>query len=535
MHAADVERAEGAPRRQRPPEASGDVLDRLFERRSTAVATILAVTAVGVLLRWLLLGQSLFADEISTYWIEHGRSFGDALSVVHTDAEITPPLYFALAWITTRIAVSPELLRLPSLVAGAATIPLVYLVGLRTVPVRAAVVAAALTALSPFMIFYSTEARGYALMTALVLLSTLAMLRAVDGGRARWWLLYGASSCAAAYSHYTCVFVLAAQALWVIWAHPEARRPVLLANAAAAVAYLPWLSGLRGDLRSPTTDILTSLEPFSLGYLRASVAHWAIGYPQAGAVTALSRLPGALGLVLIVLGLAFAIGGLAWRRVGHVAPALGRLDRRVVLLVGLAIATPVGETCLGLLGSNLLSARNLAASWPAFILCASALLVAGGPVPSVVAPVLVIGGFAVGAVKMLAPEYRRPDYLAAAAYIDRAARPGDVVLDGASFSPAGLPRALDVAFGASRPPVLHLGEGVVRYNPFRILAPAPPTALVVRRAAAAAGAHRVFLVLLRPSDFEDANDDLRPRFRLVARREFAGIRPVRVLTYERRP
>jgi mannosyltransferase len=403
------------------------------------------------------------------------------------------------------------------------------------VVILSSIVAMALTALSPFMIFYSTEARGYALMTALVLLSTLALLHAVDGGRARWWVLYGVSSCAAAYSHYTCVFALAAQALWVLWAHPEARRPALLANAAAALAYLPWLSGLRGDLNSPTTDILTSLEPFSFGYLRVSVEHWAVGYPQAGAVTSLRQIPGLPGLVLIGLGLGVAAAGVVWRRAGRIVPAFGRIDRRLVLLVGLAIATPVGETGLGLLGSNLLSSRNLAASWPAFILCVSAVLVAAGPVLSVVAPVLVIGGFAVGAVKMLQPDYRRPDYLAAAAYMDRAARPGDVVVDGASFSPAGLPRALDVAFGNPRPPVLHLGEGVVRYNPFRILALAPPTAVVVRRATAAARGHRIFLALLRPSDFEDANADLRARYRLVAQREFPGIRPVRVLTYERRP
>ncbi len=51
---------------------------------------------------------------------------------------------------------------------------------MRTVGRRAALVAAALTALSPFLIFYSAEARGYELMIALVLVSTLALLRAVE-------------------------------------------------------------------------------------------------------------------------------------------------------------------------------------------------------------------------------------------------------------------------------------------------------------------------------------------------------------------
>ena len=80
---------------------------------------------------------------------------------VHT-AEITPPLSFLLTWLTTRLGESPELVRLPALVAGIAAIPLVYLLGVLTVGRRAALLGATLTALSPFMIFYSAEARATA-------------------------------------------------------------------------------------------------------------------------------------------------------------------------------------------------------------------------------------------------------------------------------------------------------------------------------------------------------------------------------------
>ena len=131
---------------------------------------------VGATLRLIVAGQSLFADELSTYWvvIEHG--FGGMLSTINGDAEITPPLYFIASWLTTRLGVTPELLRAPSLVAGRATIPLIYLVGCRTVGRTAALLAATLTTLSPFAIYYSAEARGYALMIAFVVGLTLAML-----------------------------------------------------------------------------------------------------------------------------------------------------------------------------------------------------------------------------------------------------------------------------------------------------------------------------------------------------------------------
>ena len=172
------------------------------------------------------------------------------------------------------------MLRAPSFLAGVAAIPLVYLVGARTVGRTAALVAAAITALSPFMIYYSTEARGYELMVALALLSTLAMLVAIDDRRARWWALYAASSCAAVYTHYTAVFVLAAQLIWLLWARPEARRPALLANLGAALAFLPWITGLIADLNSPTTKILGALEPFDLDSVRIVLEHWSMGYPS---------------------------------------------------------------------------------------------------------------------------------------------------------------------------------------------------------------------------------------------------------------
>ena len=84
---------------------------------------VAALTAVGVALRLAVAHQSLFADELSTRYMVAGRGLGDVISVVHTDAEITPPLYFVTAWLTTRIDLTPELVRAPSLIAGAADDP----------------------------------------------------------------------------------------------------------------------------------------------------------------------------------------------------------------------------------------------------------------------------------------------------------------------------------------------------------------------------------------------------------------------------
>ena len=71
----------------------------------------------------------------------------------------------------------------------------------------------------------------------------LAMLRAVEGGGWRWWVLYGASACLALYSHYTAVFVVVAEGLWALWAHRERMRPLLYTQAAIIAGYLPWVPG----------------------------------------------------------------------------------------------------------------------------------------------------------------------------------------------------------------------------------------------------------------------------------------------------
>ncbi len=159
------------------------------------------ITVGGLLLRLPSFHDSLFGDEISTYFIVTGHSLPRVLRLVESNQETSPPLYFMLAWATKGLLSSPaESIRLVSLITGTAAIPLTFLLGLWTVGRRAALVGATCVALSPYMIFYSTEARPFMLMLFLTLLSTLALLRALDSGKNRWWVAYAACSCGAVYS-----------------------------------------------------------------------------------------------------------------------------------------------------------------------------------------------------------------------------------------------------------------------------------------------------------------------------------------------
>jgi hypothetical protein len=507
----------------------------LAQHRALSVLAVVVLTTMGSAIRLVVAQEPVFGDELSTWWIISTNGLGGVVSTVHSDAEISPPLFFAAAWLTTQMDLTPELARAPSLVAGAAGIPLVYLLGLRTVGRAAAVVAAALTALSPFLIYYSAEARGYALMVALVALSTLAMLLALDTRRARWWVVYAVASCAAVYSHYTSVFVLAAQLVWLLWAHPEVRKPALLANLGAALGFAPWLTGLRADFDSPTTEILSEINPFDWGFVWDSLTHAAVGYPYRG--TGLDELPGKIAVVLFVLAVALAIAGIAVRAFhAQRGMSLARPDRRLVLVIVLALSVPVGEALVSAVGTNLFGGRNLVASLPAFALCLAALLVAAGPHLRFVTVALAVACFAFGAARML--DHLRPDFRAAAEIIDSQAAPGDVVIDAAVISP-GPYSPLDLEL--QRPQqVVRSGKPEQRDRPFGIFDHAVSAERAAARAIAAAHGGRIF-VLSIPSANEPGlrgrpppPRSFRPRYRLVETRTFSATSDLKLQVWAER-
>jgi uncharacterized membrane protein len=160
------------------------------------------IAIAGLLLRLPSFGNSLFGDEVGTYFIVTGHSLGRIVYILNRHGvDVNPPLYFWLARVSESLfGESERSLRLVSLTAGTAAIPLTYVLGRRTFGRGAGLVAATLVALSPYLIFYSTEARAYALMMGLLLGSTLALLSALEGRGRGWWVAYAALSCAAMYN-----------------------------------------------------------------------------------------------------------------------------------------------------------------------------------------------------------------------------------------------------------------------------------------------------------------------------------------------
>lgn len=288
-----------------------------------AWAMVAAITLIGLVPRLIHLDGSYLGDELSTLYLVANNSLPGVVEQVASDAEISPPLYFALGWAASQLGGVPELVRAPALVAGVATIPLTYLVGERAVGRVAGIGAAAAMALNPFMVFYATDARAYTVAIALLLGTTLTMLIALESGRRRWWVAYGALTCLCMLTHYTTAFVLAGQLLWLLWAHPEARRTAIVANGAAAVAFLPWLPSMLADFDSPTIEILSDLQGDGLAVKWEAVKAWAFGYPY----NLTAGVPGSLTVGIALAG-AMVLGVFAFGTARSLDPNVSTIDFR---------------------------------------------------------------------------------------------------------------------------------------------------------------------------------------------------------------
>lgn len=492
------------------PSAEGR--DRLTAR--AAAGAVLVITLIGLVPRLIHLDLSIIGDELSTLYVVSDRSLPDVISLVASDAEISPPLYFVLSWLSTQLGSAPELLRLPALIAGVFVIPLTYLVGARAIGRRAGLIAAAAMALNPFMVFYSTDGRAYTVAIALLLGSTLAMLVAAQGGRTRWWVAYAALSCLAMYTHYTAAFVLGAQLLWLLWAHPAARKPALIANVAAAVAFTPWLPSMLADLGSPTTDVLEALQGDGFAVKRLAVETWAYGYPG----SSLDEVPGNYLRWIVPLGFAIAVMGAVALHLRRRRSGLGRsastpgVRGGVALVVGIAVATPLAEAILLLAGGpDLFGARNLNLSSGGLALTIGAVLSGAGALVGALCLAAVIGGFAVGTAKTLEDEVSSIDFAAAAARIDAEAEVNDVVVDSISAGVTPVPLTpLDVYLeGGLSEYRLGLAEGSPPFLEETSVV-APPNALLreaFREARVAGGS--LFLVA-PPIAVDIAMGDVRP-------------------------
>jgi len=190
-----------------------------------------ALTLLAAALRLSTLGlQSFWYDEAFTpVHVLHPSLWATLRAVA--DTENTPPLWYGVAWASSRVFGTGEIaLRWPSAVAGIAMVPVAWgigweLAGRGVSGRRAGLVAAALVACNPLFFWYSQEARAYALYAFWAALAMLCFLRADREPTPRRLALFALSGALALASFYFAVFMLVPMALWLLRPRTERSAP----------------------------------------------------------------------------------------------------------------------------------------------------------------------------------------------------------------------------------------------------------------------------------------------------------------------
>ncbi len=404
--------------------SSGDGPSKPDFWRRSGLAGVAALTVGAFAIRLAELDQSLWGDELYTYRIvTENTVWGVFRDVAHT-TELTPPLHYLFAWLGVQVGDPTITVRLPSLILGTATVPLVYALGLQTVGRAAGLVGAALVAMAPFAIYYSVESRAYGTLICLSALSTLLLLRALRHGGPVSWVAFGMSTAAVLYTHYTGVFVVLGQLGWALWTHRDRVTQLAFVHVAVGLAYAPWLPSFL-DQRSRSsgqTERFAREFPLEARRIPHTVTAVLPGYPPGGTWVAIFWATIGVAIVGVALGV------LGRRRAGtHQAGP----PRMTALIVVLALVTPLGVVLYSVQPhASLLLSRNLGASLPAFALLVGWLLTSLRPWFAMPAVAVAVAAVGVGAVETLDHDNQRPPYREVAHYLDHVAGPDDVILTG---------------------------------------------------------------------------------------------------------
>ncbi|EFL52784.1 conserved hypothetical protein [Solidesulfovibrio fructosivorans JJ]] len=264
-------------------------------------ALIAGLTLVGLWLRLYAL------DVVGLWWDEFvtlGRASWPLRDMLPSLAfegpsdvslDSSPPLFHLLVHASLVLFPATDwAVKLPSVIAGTLTIPVVWLLGRRLFSNTTAMAAATLCALSLFHIHYSREARPYALYLLFALLGLYFLSRALAAtGRRRDWIGFTLANILMFYASYLAAATFFAEGLIVaaraalLWRRERRAALRLLAKAACCAvavfaAYLPWLPAHIFQVRTIHADGPTGDRFDSAGFA-AVLKAFAAAYYQGGA------------------------------------------------------------------------------------------------------------------------------------------------------------------------------------------------------------------------------------------------------------
>jgi mannosyltransferase len=242
----------------------GTILENWWRRNTEnwiKIALLLILLLAAFLRFYRLDAQSLWADEGNSVSLS-GRSLPYITAGAAHD--IHPPLYYYLLHFWMRVFGNSEFaVRALSALLGTGLVYLTYLLGRSLLNYWLGLVAAFLSAISPFQVYYSQEARMYILLATLSALSVYSFVRFLEAEAAKtqntqhttrntylWTVLYIIATALSLYTHYSFPIVIVMEnLLYGIWLAVSWRQGRVLGRAlrwiviqsAVIALYWPWL------------------------------------------------------------------------------------------------------------------------------------------------------------------------------------------------------------------------------------------------------------------------------------------------------
>jgi mannosyltransferase len=376
---------------------------------------LVGVTVLAGVLRFATLGtQSYWFDEAQAAH-EMQLSFGALMHTIGAQ-ETSPPLYFVLAWLWAKVFGTGEVgLRSLSALAGTAMIPLAYLCGRELVSKRAGMVAAVLAALSPFLIWYSQEAREYMVLGALSGASFLFFARSLrdsSTGNLVWWAVFSAL---ALLTHFFAGFLVAPEAVWLLVAGRNRSALAAVAVAVAAVA----------AVAAALIPLAISDTAHPLGWLTSVPLH-----------TRIEQVPisFAFGSLYQSSIVNYGLIGAALFAAVLIALLVSGADRHELRGAGIAAALAAAVLLIPLLfaafGHDFYIARALIPAWiPLAVVVGAACTASRARVAGAALAAALAASFVVASVRIGDhAQYQRPDWRGVAAALGRPAGPRAIVV-----------------------------------------------------------------------------------------------------------
>lgn len=213
-----------------------------FKQKLAIFITLVgSMTGAALISLYVLIHQSLRLDESQTIW-QASHSFAGTLERVALDVHV--PLYHTIVhfWMFA-FGDSQVTVRLLSLIFFLVTIPIIFLIARRLLPLRWALFAVMLFSFSPFMTWYASEARMYTLLVLFASLNLYFFMKIARTGHG--WIGFTLSAMIGAYSHYFFMFTLLTEGLYFLLTRKSFAKGSFKKFVAVAIAVLaglsPWL------------------------------------------------------------------------------------------------------------------------------------------------------------------------------------------------------------------------------------------------------------------------------------------------------